>query len=85
MCLIYFLAANTYIEVDGKVHNFTVGDKSHPMSQQIYEKIREVDQKIRNVGYTPNTSWIMHNVNVGEEQKEEHLSYHRLQFSNCSI
>lgn len=44
------------IEMDGFVHEFISGDTSHPQSEGIYEKMREVEEKLASVGYKPDSS-----------------------------
>lgn len=44
------------IEMDGFVHEFMAGDTSHPQSEEIYEKISEVESKLAAVGYKPDSS-----------------------------
>ncbi|KAK9079192.1 hypothetical protein SSX86_000862 [Deinandra increscens subsp. villosa] len=41
----------SWIEVGNQVHSFLVGDKSHPQSAKIYEKLDEVLEKIKKIGY----------------------------------
>ncbi|XP_077211477.1 pentatricopeptide repeat-containing protein At3g29230-like [Tasmannia lanceolata] len=41
------------IEVDDVVHEFTVGDRSHPQSYGIYKMIDRLGQHLRQVGYIP--------------------------------
>ena len=44
------------IEMDGKIHNFTMGDKTHPEIKKIEEMWDEILRKIRLAGYTGNTA-----------------------------
>ncbi|KAF9590338.1 hypothetical protein IFM89_033864, partial [Coptis chinensis] len=44
------------IQVDGLVHHFSSGDKSHPQTQDVYLMLDEMSQKLRLVGYIPNNS-----------------------------
>jgi tetratricopeptide (TPR) repeat protein len=41
--------ARAYVEIDEKVHIFTVGDVSHPESDQIYKKLRSLDMQMENM------------------------------------
>ncbi|KAJ0480577.1 putative tetratricopeptide-like helical domain superfamily, DYW domain-containing protein [Helianthus annuus] len=41
----------SWIEVGNRVHSFLVGDKSHPQSEKIYEKLDDVLEKIKKIGY----------------------------------
>lgn len=44
------------IHVNGKVHQFSAGDKSHPRSQEIYLMLDDMVQRLRLSGYAPNTT-----------------------------
>ncbi|KAG7563212.1 Pentatricopeptide repeat [Arabidopsis suecica] len=68
------VAAYSSIEFDGKIHFFNRGDKSHPQSKVIYEKLDEILKKIRNMGYVPDTGSVFHDVEM--EEKECSLSHH---------
>ncbi|XP_007029178.2 PREDICTED: pentatricopeptide repeat-containing protein At5g06540 [Theobroma cacao] len=62
------------IEVDGKVHNFTMGDKSHPEIDMIERTWEEILKKIRLAGYSGNTSDAL--FDIDEEEKESALHRH---------
>ncbi|KAG0460444.1 hypothetical protein HPP92_020741 [Vanilla planifolia] len=65
----------SYIEINGQVHRFSAGDKSHPRTQELYTKLDEIARRLRSVGYVPNvTSQLPHSMDDGlmtEEEKEE--------------
>ncbi|XP_045811361.1 pentatricopeptide repeat-containing protein At5g15340, mitochondrial [Trifolium pratense] len=44
------------IYVDGKLHQFIAGDKSHSRTSEIYTKLDEMIRRLRLAGYVPNTS-----------------------------
>ncbi|CAL0317185.1 unnamed protein product [Lupinus luteus] len=44
------------IYVDGKLHQFSAGDKSHPQTARIYVMLDDMICRLRSVGYVPNTS-----------------------------
>ncbi|PNY14186.1 pentatricopeptide repeat-containing protein chloroplastic-like [Trifolium pratense] len=67
-------AASSWIEIENQVHKFHVGDTLHPKAQQIYEKLDELALKIKNMGYVPNTDFVLHDVE--DEQKEQYLFQH---------
>ncbi|CAI8600572.1 unnamed protein product [Vicia faba] len=67
-------AGCSWIEVESQVHIFHVGDTLHPKAQKIYEKLDELALKIKNVGYVPNTDFVLHDVE--DEQKEQYLFQH---------
>uniref|UniRef100_A0A7C8ZBD4 DYW domain-containing protein n=1 Tax=Opuntia streptacantha TaxID=393608 RepID=A0A7C8ZBD4_OPUST len=64
----------SWIELDGKIHEFVVGDKSHPLSDQIYTKLGELLKDLRAAGYMPTTDFVL--FDVEEEEKENFLGYH---------
>ncbi|KAI3958138.1 hypothetical protein MKW98_020780 [Papaver atlanticum] len=59
----------SWIEVDGAVHGFLVGDKTHPFSGKIYEKLEELGKEMKAVGYTPTTEFVLFDI---EEEEKEH-------------
>ncbi|KAJ9185806.1 hypothetical protein P3X46_005397 [Hevea brasiliensis] len=62
------------IEVNGSVHDFTMGDMSHPQIKKISEMLAEMSKKLKDAGYMPNTSVVLQNID--EEEKETALAYH---------
>ncbi|KAI4356904.1 hypothetical protein L6164_000886 [Bauhinia variegata] len=64
----------SYMEVDGKIHKFVNGDKSHANSQEIYAKLDEIKFRIKGYGYIAETNLVLHD--IGEEDKENALNYH---------
>ncbi|KAF0905404.1 hypothetical protein E2562_004381 [Oryza meyeriana var. granulata] len=66
--------AYSWVEFDGKVHEFRVGDKSHPLSDQIYKKLDELGLEMKTMGYEPTTEVVM--FDVEDEEKEHTLVHH---------
>ncbi|CAN6476699.1 unnamed protein product [Victoria cruziana] len=64
----------SWIEVDRKLHAFTLGDKSHPQMEAIRNEIDRLIQKISSFGYLPDTNFVLHDIE--NEQKEDSLRYH---------
>ncbi|XP_030466835.2 putative pentatricopeptide repeat-containing protein At3g08820 [Syzygium oleosum] len=64
----------SWIEVDGIVHEFLVGDESHPMSKEIYAKLEELANELKAAGYVPTTEFVL--FDIEEEEKEHILSWH---------
>ncbi|KAK7386945.1 hypothetical protein VNO78_27337 [Psophocarpus tetragonolobus] len=62
------------IEVDGEVHEFIVGDKSHPRYGEIELKLEEISRCLRLAGYVANTNTVL--FDIEEEEKEDALSKH---------
>ncbi|XP_030472922.1 pentatricopeptide repeat-containing protein At5g16860 [Syzygium oleosum] len=53
---------------------FYVGDRTHPQSQQIYEVLMDLILRIKALGYVPQTSFALHDVD--DEEKGDLLSEH---------
>ncbi|KAG8050826.1 hypothetical protein GUJ93_ZPchr0009g1634 [Zizania palustris] len=66
--------AYSWVEYDGKVHEFCVGDKSHPLADQIYRKLDELGLELKTMGYEPTTEVVM--FDVEDEEKEHTLVHH---------
>ncbi|KAF7818890.1 pentatricopeptide repeat-containing protein [Senna tora] len=62
------------IEIDGKIHEFTVGDKSHPEIEKIERMWEDILKKIRLVGYVGSTGDAL--FDIDEEEKEDALHRH---------
>ncbi|OVA05980.1 Pentatricopeptide repeat [Macleaya cordata] len=67
-------AGYSWIEVKNKTHSFKALDRSHPLSEQIQEKIKELSIRLKDAGYRPDTSYVLHDID--EEHKEAILSQH---------
>lgn len=63
------------IEVDGTVHEFLVGDNSHPSSKKIYAKLDEIAARLETIGYVPNKSHLLQLVEE-DDAKEQALLHH---------
>ncbi|CAN6486894.1 unnamed protein product [Victoria cruziana] len=61
------------IELDGTVHEFRMGDRSHPRTKEIYLMLEEIIDRLKVEGYTACTSESL--LDVDEEEKE--TSFHR--------
>lgn len=44
------------IEIDGIAHEFFAGDTSHPQTKQIYGVLDVIDDKLKSIGYKPDSS-----------------------------
>jgi len=67
-------AGRSWVTLNDGVHTFVAGDRSHPNTKEIYEKLNFLIQNIRNAGYVPLTEYALYDLE--EENKEELLSYH---------
>ncbi|KAG8364478.1 hypothetical protein BUALT_Bualt18G0001500 [Buddleja alternifolia] len=63
------------IEHKNVVHEFMVGDKSHPQCELIYSKLSEMKDKLRLAGHAPDTSQVLLFVE-DEKEKEAELENH---------
>lgn len=64
----------SWIEVDGIVHEFLVGDTSHATSDGIYAELTELAKELRAAGYVPTTEYVL--FDIEEEEKEHFLGCH---------
>ncbi|XP_022944963.1 putative pentatricopeptide repeat-containing protein At5g40405 [Cucurbita moschata] len=62
------------MEVNGEVHEFFVGDKSHPSYKAIERMWGEISKRLKLAGYVANTNPVM--FDVEEEEKEDALCKH---------
>ncbi|XP_058079616.1 putative pentatricopeptide repeat-containing protein At3g08820 [Magnolia sinica] len=64
----------SWIELNGIVHEFLVGDRSHPLSEKIYLKLDELAKELKGLGYVPTTETVL--FDIEEEEKEHSLGCH---------
>lgn len=64
----------SWIEVKRKFHSFIVGDASHPLMEQISAKMESLYFDIKEIGYVPDTNFVLQDVN--EDEKEFSLCGH---------
>jgi len=64
----------SWVEGRKGVATFFVGDRSHSQSQQIYETLADLIHRIKAIGYVPQTSFALHDVD--DEEKGDLLSEH---------
>ncbi|XP_038891785.1 putative pentatricopeptide repeat-containing protein At5g40405 [Benincasa hispida] len=62
------------MEVNGEVHEFFVGDKSHPSYHAIETMWGEISQQLKLAGYVANTNPVL--FDIEEEEKEDALCKH---------
>lgn len=68
------MPGSSLVEVDGVMHEFLIGDKNHPRTDDIYEKLEEMNGKLKEFGYRARTRDVM--FDIEEEEKEDAVSYH---------
>jgi len=62
------------IEMNGMIHEFVAGERSHPMSNEIYSKLENIIADLRNVGYFPDVTEVF--IEVAEEEKQKVIYWH---------
>ncbi|XVF82593.1 hypothetical protein PTKIN_Ptkin16aG0061900 [Pterospermum kingtungense] len=67
-------AGRSWIELGGKVYSFLAGNNSFSGSKEIQNMWRRLEEKIRKIGYKPNTNSVLHD--LGEDEKIEVLRGH---------
>ncbi|OMO65320.1 hypothetical protein CCACVL1_21555 [Corchorus capsularis] len=69
------------IEVNNEIHEFLLGDIRHPQKEKIYKKLEELNQILREEGYTPATEVVLHDIEDWE--KEHALAIHSERLAIC--
>ncbi|KAF9598466.1 hypothetical protein IFM89_027899 [Coptis chinensis] len=64
----------SWVEISGTVHAFVDGDRSHPLSAKIYDKLDEILVEMKKMGYQADIGFVFQD--VGEEEKERSFLYH---------
>ncbi|KAK1396859.1 Pentatricopeptide repeat-containing protein [Heracleum sosnowskyi] len=67
-------AGYSWIEVKRKTYSFLAGDRSHPLSESMYLKLGELNVRLKDAGYQPDTNYVLQDIE--EEHKEATLSEH---------
>ncbi|CAA6669176.1 unnamed protein product [Spirodela intermedia] len=62
------------VEIGCRIHSFLSGDKSHPDSDEVYERLGELISKAKETGYVPRKEVVLHDVE--DDVKESVLSSH---------
>ncbi|KAI3445430.1 hypothetical protein Pfo_002095 [Paulownia fortunei] len=68
------ITGRSMIDLKGVVHEFKVGDSSHPQMKDIHLMLEKIIQEIQLKGHKPDTSQVL--FDISEEQKETSLKYH---------
>eukprot|EP01018_Ginkgo_biloba_P023541 Gb_13654 [translate_table: standard] len=62
----------SWIEVKNRVHAFVVGDRSHLQTEKIYAKLESLVRQMKEIGYVPDTNFVLHDV---EEEEKEYILF----------
>jgi pentatricopeptide repeat protein len=62
----------SWVEMDGRIQSFVVGDRSHPQSDKIYTTLNTWAGQMKEAGYVPDTNFVLHDV---EEEVKEHMLF----------
>lgn len=66
--------ACSWIKVKNRVSSFGIGDRTHPQAKLIYAKLDELLQRIKEIGYVADTTFVLQDTD--DEQKEHNLWNH---------
>lgn len=69
------------VEYKGEMHKFTVGDRRHELSDEIYKLLSKLQSSIRKFGYGFNKSCVLRDVE--EEEKEDMVGTHSEKLAIC--
>lgn len=64
----------SWIEHDGVIHRFMAGESAHPESRLVHAHMDALWERMRDQGYTPDTSSVLHDIE--ESEKAAILRYH---------
>lgn len=62
------------VEVRRRIHKFVSQDTSHPLCENVYEMIHQMEWQLKFEGYAPDTSQVL--LDVAEEEKRQRLKAH---------
>ncbi|KAJ8759667.1 hypothetical protein K2173_009754 [Erythroxylum novogranatense] len=66
--------ACSWVEIENQVHTFVADDHAHPMREEIHKMWETISEKIKGIGYTPDTSHVL--LFVDQQEREIKLQYH---------
>ncbi|KAL0410728.1 UNVERIFIED_CONTAM: Pentatricopeptide repeat-containing protein [Sesamum latifolium] len=64
----------SWLQIKSEVHIFGTGDALHPHRDAIYETMAKIWEEIKKMGFVPDTSSVIHDVDL--ELKEQILKHH---------
>lgn len=62
------------IDIGKENQVFFAGETNHPMKDEIVSLLKELDAEMRRMGYVPDTSFVLHDME--EQEKERQLFWH---------
>ncbi|KAL3538283.1 hypothetical protein ACH5RR_001649 [Cinchona calisaya] len=68
------IAGRSMIGLNGEVHEFKMGEKTHPHMKDVYLMLEDIMDKLLLEGHVPNTSEVLYDISA--EEKETALRYH---------
>ncbi|XP_027114869.2 pentatricopeptide repeat-containing protein At5g66520-like [Coffea arabica] len=68
------IPGRSMIDLDGVVHEFRIGEQTHPQSKDVYLMLGQIMRRLQLAGHVPNTSQVL--FDIGEEEKQTALRYH---------
>ncbi|KAJ8765416.1 hypothetical protein K2173_013174 [Erythroxylum novogranatense] len=68
------IPGTSLVEVGGAIHEFIMGDRTHPFLDDIHLKLEEISFSLQEYGHKPSTKEVL--FDIEEEEKEEALLYH---------
>ncbi|XP_011624162.2 pentatricopeptide repeat-containing protein At2g29760, chloroplastic-like [Amborella trichopoda] len=74
----------SWVELNGVVHQFHVGDKRHPQTKEIYSMLDEINMRLRSKGYVAQTNQILLDIE-DEEEMENALIFHSEKLAIASV
>jgi len=66
-------AAMSWVDIDREVYTFMAGDLSHSRAHEILEMLHELIEKVKTLGYNPDTKFVLQDL---EEEKISAVYYH---------
>ncbi|XXG48585.1 hypothetical protein AAC387_Pa02g2989 [Persea americana] len=64
----------SWVEEGNRVHTFASGDRSHPLTEGIYQKLAELGEEMERAGYIADTSSVLRDLD--SEEKKRVVGYH---------
>ncbi|KAK9163712.1 hypothetical protein Syun_004614 [Stephania yunnanensis] len=64
----------SWVEEGNRMHTFAAGDRRHLRSNEIYAKLKELEEEMEREGYVADTNHVLRE--VGGEEKRQTIGYH---------